>query len=87
MQILYLLSSRILNSCWVEFFLHCALWVNGFVVSIQPLHWASVCGLIAFVLSLGSFVYAFFFFLKKNCSQLCPFYGCKNQKQCDFFLD
>lgn len=61
-QILYLLSSRILNSNGVEFFLHCALWVNGFLVSFQPLHCVLVCGLIALVPPSGFFPYAFFFF-------------------------
>lgn len=61
-HVLYVLSSRILNSCWVGFPLHCALWVNGFLVSVQPLHCVLVCGLIAFVPSFGLFPYAFFLF-------------------------
>ena len=41
-----------------------ALWVNGFLVSVQPLHRVLVCGPIAFVPCLGLFPYAFFFFLR-----------------------
>ena len=64
-HVLYVLSSRILNSCWVGFPLHCALWVNGFLVSVQPLHCVLV-GLIAFVPSFGLFPYVFFFFFLKT---------------------
>lgn len=84
MQILHLPPSRILNPCWVEFFLPSARWVNGFLVSLQPLHCFLVYSLIAFVLSLRLFSFALFFFLRKIAAKYVPFMT-RDWKQYDSF--